>query len=153
MSYTIESVTLDAIPVVGVRSTVSRDEIAAACADSFGRTWQWLAGKGIAPAGMPISIYHHVDHEAGRYDIQPCLVVAEAIDGEGDITAGTTSAGPALTTTHTGPYEGLGDAWTAIFEFAGEKGIVPTASPWEEYVDDPGEVEPAKLRTKIFLPV
>ena len=153
MSYSVETVQLDSRPYVGVRSVVAREQIADACADSFGRTWKWLAEKGLAPASMPISVYHHVDHEAGQYDIQPSLIVAEALDGDGDISAGETPAGAALTTTHTGPYEDLGDAWVAIFAHAESEGLAPSASPWEEYVDDPGEVDPADLRTKIFLPI
>ena len=153
MSYSIETVQLEAKSYVGVRSTVGRDQIADTIAESFGKTWNWLSEQGIAPAGMPMSIYHHVDHVAGQYEIQPSLVVAEAIDGQDDITSGSTPAGPALTTTHTGSYEGLGDAWMAIFAHAEENGLVPSSSPWEEYIDDPGEVEPAKLRTQVFLPV
>lgn len=153
MNYEIKTEQLQARPYAGVRSVVSQDQIANACAESFGKTWNWCEENGIEREGMPINVYHHVDHAAGQYDIQPAFFLAASADGAGDVTTSATTPGTVLTTTHTGPYEGLGEAWTAIFAHAEDNGLAPAGSPWEEYIDDPGAVAADALRTRLFLPV
>ena len=153
MSYEVKTVEMPARPYAGIRRVVPQDQIADACAASFGATWNWCDENGIERDGMPINVYHHVDHAAGQYDIQPSFFLTSAAQGSGDIDVSETTPGDVLTLTHTGPYDGLGDAWAAIFAHAEQNGLAPSGSPWEQYVDDPGAVAPEALRTQLYLPV
>ena len=56
---------------------------------------------------------------------------------------------------HLGPYENLWQTWQAI-----DRDWLPTsgeelrdAIPFEDYIDDPSEVDPNELRTDIYLPI
>ena len=153
MSSKITIQTLDTHHYVGVRRVVQRDGIGAACADILPRVARWLAGRNLRPAGPPTTIYHSVNRETGAFDIQPCFFVSTPIEPDGDITPGQTAEGSVLVATHVGPYETLGDTWHALFTRAQEMDRLVTKSSWEVYVDDPGEVEAAKLRTQIFVPI
>lgn len=153
MSVTIEMREEPGRPYVGVRRVVKQDAIGEACAEILPGTARWLAEHGLEPAGPPMTVYHAVDRESGDYDIQPAFFVAEPVVGDGRVTAGETAGGEVLRATHVGPYETIGETWHALFAHAEAIGRSVTRSSWEVYVDDPGEVDSAELRTEISVPV
>ncbi|NNF28245.1 MAG: GyrI-like domain-containing protein [Gemmatimonadetes bacterium] len=149
----IKVVTLEPRPFVGVRRTVPHTELGAMFGEALPRVGQWCAENGVRPTSMPISVYHSVNQETHEFDVQPGFFVAETGEQDGDISFGETAGGEALMATHVGPYETLGETWQAVFAKAAEMGRSVSKSSWESYVDDPGEVEKAQLRTEIYVPI
>jgi effector-binding domain-containing protein len=140
-------------PYVGIRRTVKHDGIGPACSDILPRVAEWLAAKGLSPASPPIVLYHAFDPKTGEYDAQPGFFVAAPVRGEGDITAGETAGGEALTTLHVGPHATLGETWEKIFAHAATSKRRVSKSSWEVYLNTPAAVPPSDLRTEIYVPV
>jgi effector-binding domain-containing protein len=153
MTKEIQVVTLEARPFVGIRRTVPQAELGAMFGEVLPQVGRWCAENGVRPTSMPIGVYHAVNRETHEFDVQPGFFVAEAGQQDGDISFDETAAGEALMATHVGPYETLGETWQALFAKAAEMGRSVSKSSWESYVDDPGEVEVAQLRTEIYVPI
>ena len=101
---------------------------------------------------MPLSVYFGMG--GGEVDVECGIPTASSMEGEGRVRAGELPAGTVATVTHTGPYEGLGETWTALTGWMSSQGLVPAGAPWEVYVTDPGaEFDSSKWRTDIFFPV
>jgi len=148
----IQRTTLEPRTYVGVRRKVPVAELQGYFQEVLPKVMGWLQAQGIAPASMPMARWHAMDMQAGIADVQAGCFVGEAVDGDGDITCDTTPAGDALTLTHVGSYDGMGDSWMQLYGEAEKLGLTPGAG-WEIYVDDPGQVDAAELKTEITLPV
>jgi DNA-binding transcriptional MerR regulator len=61
--------------------------------------------------------------------------------------------GRCAVTTHVGPYEELPLAHHALLAWVQERGHEEAGAVREYYIDDPREVDAAKLRTEVLLPV
>ena len=59
--------------------------------------------------------------------------------------------GRAVTTTHVGPYEAIGEAWDRASGWLGEHGLEQAGPPWETYLTGPEE--PGPPVTEIFWPI
>jgi len=139
---------------VGVRRRVKPPEIGPLCAEVLPRVRGWLADKGLHRDGMPITVYHSYDQKADEFDLQPGGFVAEAVEVEGDITAGVTAAGDAAHAVHAGLYDSLGETWEALWEWIAAQGRTVSQPAWEVYVNDPGDhPDPKDWRTEIFIPL
>ena len=138
---------------VGIRRTVKRDGLGPACAEILSRVAGWLASKGKQPAGGPIMVYHSVNEATGDFDVQPAYFVGTPITGEGDIAIGETAGGDALFAVHAGPYASLGETWAQLFTHAAAIRRKVTRSSWEVYLNTPGDVAEADLRTEIYVPI
>lgn len=139
---------------VGVRRRVKPPEIGPLCAEVLPRVGRWLADKGLQMDGMPITVYHSHDQKTGDFDLQPGAFVAEAVEGEGDITVGVTAVGHAAHAVHAGPYDMLGETWEALWEWIAAQGRTVSKPAWEMYVTDPGDhPDPKDWRTEIFIPL
>lgn len=60
----------------------------------------------------------------------------------------------ALTTTYTGPYDGLSDAWQEMWKHVEANGIKGDMPCWDVYVTDPSaEPDPTKWVTELYIPL
>lgn len=151
MSYTIEKKTLTETPVLFMRKRVKHDEIAGALGQLLPGVFSFATQKGIPMAGPPFCRY--CEWSSGGVTLEAGLPVAAAAQGEGDVLAGTLPAGPAATTIHTGPYDRLNEAHTALEAWLEEKALKSAGDPWEVYLTDPGEVpDPEQWQTAVFRP-
>jgi effector-binding domain-containing protein len=153
MAAAIEIRKLTPRPYVGVRRIVKHDGIGPACSDILPRVAEWLAAKGIPPAGPPMVVYHAFDPKTGEFDAQPGFFVAAPVSGEGDITTGETAGGEALTALHVGSYATLGETWGQVFAHAEANKRRVSRSSWEVYLNTPADVPPSGLRTEIYVPL
>lgn len=149
---TLQLMSLDARPFVGVRREVPVTELATFFAEVLPKVMAWVAGKGLEPASRPMAMWCAMDMETGIADCHAGCFLHEAVDGEGEITAGVAPACEALVTTHSGPYDSVGQSWMAAYAEAKALGRAPGAG-WEIYVDDPADTPAAELRTRIHLPL
>lgn len=143
---------LEARHFVGMRRTLPVTDLGPFFAEALPATMGWLAAKGIAPASRPMAVWVSMDMEAGIAVCHAGCFVAEAVQAEGEMTPGETTAGEALVVTHVGPYPTVGRSWMALYARAKELGRAP-GSGWEIYESDPGDTPAAELRTRIHLPL
>lgn len=157
VSYDITVKQMDPQPVLIGRRRVSPDGIAGAIGEVLSKVFQHAHGSGIAITGRPFARYSEMT--MGSMTIEPgvpvaALPVGGAASPDGDIRADTLPGGRVATTIHTGPYEKLGGAYSALERWMSENGHAPAASPWESYLTDPAEhADPAEWRTEVFWPM
>jgi len=137
---------------VGIRRKVHVSELPGFYGEVLPKVMNWLRDEGIEPASAPMSVWCDMDMESGVADTHAGCMVESAVEGEGEITPGTTSGGDVLKLVHRGGYDTMGQSWGRVFAHAQESGRRPGVG-WEIYVDDPGQVDAADLRTEIYLPV
>ncbi|MEM6294518.1 MAG: GyrI-like domain-containing protein [Myxococcota bacterium] len=137
---------------VGIRRDVPVTELAGFYGEVLPKVMQWVTGKGIAPASAPMTVWCKMDMETKVADAHAGVFVGAAVETEGEITAGTTAGGEVLKLVHVGGYDSMGQSWGRVYARAKELGKTPGAG-WEIYVDDPGVVDHAVMKTEIYLPV
>ena len=137
---------------VGIRRKLPVTELAPFYAEVFPKVMGWLAQKGIQPASMPISVWCDMDMETGVADCHAGCFVSQEVEVEGEFSTGETTGGDVLKLVHTGGYDTMGQSWGRVYARAKELGRAPGAG-FEIYVDDPGQVDAAQLRTEIYLPL
>ncbi len=152
MSLNFATREIQSQPIVGIRATTTMEEIKQVIGALFGEIMEYFTRNGLAPAGMPLTIYHEMD--ADRLEMECGMPVASPVEGTERVRPGELPAGKVATVTHMGPYEQLGQTWSALMKWMEEEGLQAAGAPWEVYVTDPGE-EPdqSKWRTDIFFPI
>ena len=77
---------------------------------------------------MPVTVYHSHDQRADEFDLQLGGFVAEAVEGEGDITAGVTAASDVAQRGACQLYDTLGEKCGALWERIAAQGYCLPAS-------------------------
>ena len=144
-------VTLDEQPYLYVdRECPYGPEIADAMASAFGEMFTFMQDQGITPASMPISVYVTMDPDKLRFRGGFMVQADDASKASGNVKADVLPGGEVMTVTHVGSYAQL-SATHSEMENAMAKAGTPSQMPiWEHYIDDPGEVAEAEVRTEIF---
>lgn len=63
-------------------------------------------------------------------------------------------AGRAAVFSHLGAFDEIGAAWGRLVDWADQQGLTIAGAAWEVYVTEPTpEMDPAELRTDLYLPV
>ncbi len=109
----------------------------------------WLAARGVAPAGPPLWRYDVVDM-AGEMVVEVGVAVAEPVTGDDRVVAGVLPAGKYATVVHVGHPDGLLRATGELLAWGEREGLTWDRRPagngesWgcrlEEYLSDPAEV-------------
>jgi effector-binding domain-containing protein len=107
--------------------------------------------RGIEVSGPPFTYYHAwsfrgVEFESG-------LPVDREVEVGGRIRLFNLPATRAVTALHRGPYEGLRETYSKMEGWIKGKGLVPSRSMWEEYLNDPIAVDQNDLLTRIVWPI
>jgi len=155
--YTVSKREIAAQPVLITSRRVKRSEIAATIAESLGRIFTHAQQHGIALTGLPFTRY--TDMGPGLITLEPGMRIASGSvtpashDGS-EVVVETLPGGSVATTLHSGPYEGLPDAYAAIQQWVEAEGLTAAGPPWEAYVNDPSEhADPAEWKTEVFWPL
>jgi AraC family transcriptional regulator len=153
MAYSITKQELAPQPVLIIRRRVKRSEIAAAIGEALPHIFLYAQQNGIALAGLPFTRY--VEMGPGLVTMEPGMrVTGSAGSGQGEVVADTLPGGPVATTTHTGPYDKLADAYAAIEQWIEAQGLAAAGAPWESYVTDPTDYpDPKDWKTEVFWPL
>ena len=157
MSYTITRKAISPQPVLIGRRTVEPSGIPAAIGDVLPKIFQYAQARGITISGRPFTRYGQMS--GGTFTIEPGMPVSAlppsgSDPGDGDVHADTLPGGDAAVTLHVGPYDRLGEAYTALERWMEENGAEPAGEPWESYLTDPGEhPDPKNWRTEVVWPI
>lgn len=111
-----------------------------------------LEAKGVVCSGAPIFLYYDNFYD-GSFD--PTQVDVEIGWPVNDPAAATNklSAVRAAGLTYVGPYDGLEDAYAAVFTWLNEHGYQGTFPTREISMNDPSVTPPEKLVTDILIPI
>jgi AraC family transcriptional regulator len=156
MTYAIARKELTPQPVLVVRRRIKTADLASTLAEVLGAIFLHAQQNGMALAGQPFTRY--VEWGPGVWTIEAGLPVAapnkDSSRGDGEVRADTLPGGPAATTTHTGPYDGLFRAHAAVQQWIEAEKHVATGAPWEVYVTDPADFpDPKDWKTDLFWPL
>ncbi len=152
----IEQVELDPTTLAVVRERVAIAELAPFYDRAYGQVAAALGAAGLSPAGPAVGWYASMpgsDVEvAAGFPVRPGDVpLGTELDGA---ELQTVPGGPAVAALHVGPYDELGDAWTALDAWCRERGLHPRGDFWEEYVTDPNPGgDPSRNVTRLVLPL
>ncbi len=139
-------------PILGVRVVTTMDKVPETIGPLFGEVYGFIRQGDHQPAGMPLTVYHAID--GNTIDLECGMPLTEPAQGKGRVTAGELAGGKVVMVTHMGPYEKLGQTWSALTNWIEAQQLEPRGSPWEVYQTDPGaEPDQSKWRTDIFFPV
>jgi effector-binding domain-containing protein len=125
------------LPLVGARLGEAGGEMAGS---PFGRYHRFGPDVVDVEIGMPIAAW-----PAGVPALEDCR--------PGDVGTSELPGGPAATFTHVGSYDGLSQSYDRLHAWIHDQGRDDGPGPWECYVDDPGSVDAARLRTELFWPL
>ncbi len=128
---------------------VKMEDIAESMEGIYPKVMAYLQKEGIQPAGPPFALYEGED--PGIMDMDVGFPLREPVKGEGDVEPGALPGGKVAATWHIGPYETIGETWSALDAWIKENGHTPAGPGWELYMTDPQqEPDPAKWRTQIL---
>lgn len=99
---------------VSVRKLITMTTFATV-ADRLMEVYGWLAQRGVEPVGAPFFRFNVIDMD-GQLDVEAGWEIAEPIEGEGEVVAGTLPAGRYASTTHIGHPDKLMGAIQALRE-------------------------------------
>lgn len=109
-----------------------------------------------AAQGAPFAIYYGETFKPDDIDVEVGLSIAgnATLDPSARVQRRQLDGGPVAFTLHVGPYETIGAAYTALYEWAKVHGHKPLGPPREIYLVGPGQgVTPAEYRTEIDVPI
>ena len=115
----------------------------------------YLEEVGVEAAGPPMSLWHSEPGEIpDAFDIETCIPLERAVPGIGRIRPGELPAGTLAATVHEGPYDTMGTAFEAVWDWAQAEGYEAVGPPRDATLVGPDETDdPAEYRTEIALPV
>ena len=153
MPYSIATKQLPAQPVLVATRRVRPSEIAQAIGEALPRVFACAHANGITVAGPPFARYPEMGPGLMTLDIGVPVAAAPRVS-DPEIRADTLPGGLTAVTIHSGPYEKLPDAVTALGQWIAAQGLTPAGGPWESYITDPGEhPDPQDWKTEVFWPV
>ncbi|HEY6813441.1 MAG TPA: GyrI-like domain-containing protein [Propionibacteriaceae bacterium] len=132
-------------PYAAIPVSVRVEELGTVVPPLTGRVFEWLAARGVAPAGPPFWKYVVVDMEA-KLELETGVAVSSSVEGDGEVSAGILPAGRYATVVHTGHPDTLVTATRDLLQWATEHDLEWDAdgNTWgcrlEEYLSDPAEV-------------
>lgn len=149
MAHDIQTTDLDDVNVLFIHRTATQPELGNVFAECFPAVFQYATENGIQLAGAPFARYH--SFSPAGLEVDAGIPIAAPAEGQDEIQYGTIAGGQYVMTIHTGPYDTLHLAHTAIEGWLAENGKAPTGPNWESYVTDPGEVtNPEEWQTFVY---
>lgn len=153
MAYDIDTTEVMPQLVAATRVRTNLSRIGSDIGAGFGAIMRALGSKGVVPSGPPLVVYHDMIDEETDGDIEICAPIDRAIpDGDG-VYARELEGGLVATTVHRGPYQAIAPAYAEIMGWVPQNGLVFAGPPREVYLNDPQEVAPEELLTRVEFPV
>lgn len=147
-----EPTTLSARKIYYISGSADSSTAKAVLTDAYTRLQDFIKASGVSMQGAPLTITSEYTPSNWKFDAA-LPVDRNDVAPSGDIKAGTTYAGKAVSFIHTGPYETMSDTINKAFAWLAVQGYKPTDRVIEEYVNDPGSTPQDQLKTRIVVPV
>lgn len=156
MDITEEVVESKSILYISESSSLIPDEISAKMGAAYGEIMALMGIAKLEMASAPIAITKKFSLMEMNCEFDAALTVVNLPEGlllDGRIEKGETYAGKVLKTIHVGSYIKLKATYDGMLAYIDANGYERNGNSWEEYVDDPGEVEEDVRRTFIYFPI
>jgi hypothetical protein len=124
----------------------SPEAIAALLGPAFEEVARVVAGQGLRMTGPPVA---HYLPGATAWRVVAGFPVAGMVRPEGRVRGEIRPGGRVALTTHTGSYESLTEAYSALRGYVVDNGHVCGTDWWEVYLDTPDVPRP---RTEVLVP-
>jgi len=153
----VEEIQVLPVTVAYVPASCGTDEqeIARTLGASYAKVGKFMATHKLRQAAAPMTINNKWG--ASGYEFDAAIPLDHApfkdIPPDSPVQIKKTYAGKALKVVHKGPYRGMDSTYEKLAAYAAAYGYEPAASPWDEYVSDPGHTPEPELLTNILLPV
>jgi effector-binding domain-containing protein len=129
-----------------VRAHVGTEEIQPFLAGAFEEVATTTGTQGVRVVGPPFGRWTPRD---GGFDVAAGFPVDRPVEARGRVVPEELPGGTVARTLHTGPYDGVGAAYAAVFEWLAGHALEVAGEPWESYLDGP---EVARPRTQVCVP-
>lgn len=114
------------------------------------------AKAGLTPCGPPVAAYftwNPTDNGETSLTCGPTVAAGSPTPEGTGLGTRTVLGCKCATVVHVGPYDKLMTTYSATFEWIDTKGYKSSMPIVEVYENDPKEVDPEKLKTKICIPI
>lgn len=131
----------------GIRYQGAYADIGTRFSALFRKTGRYMSGK-------PFALYYDCEYRENA-DIEAAVPVRKEVSIDG-IDCRKLPGGRFVSIVHRGAYEGIGEAYKALFDYLSAKSLVARAPVREIYLKGPGMIFPrdsAKFVTEILIPV
>ena len=153
----VEEIQVAPLTVAYVQAScgTSEQEIARTLGASYAKVGKFMATHKLKRAAAPITINNKWGDSGYEFDAAIPLEHAPQgdIPTDSPVQVKQTYAGKALKVVHKGSYRDMDRTYEKLMAYAAAYGYEPAASPWDEYISDPGTTPESKLLTNILLPV
>lgn|GEM_PF-1118774 len=149
-------ITIETVPsrlVAGVDFSTTFATLPNDMSGAIGSLQRETARAAMEVLGPVIAIYTEEMHPERPWNCEVCVPVAAAFTEHPTLRSHELPGGTVATLTHRGAYTGLKGAYDAIFEWFSANGHTLTGPPREIYLNNPGEVAPAELLTRLEFPI
>ena len=146
MAYTVRVEQFPGQPLAVVHRQATKPQLSKVVPEACGTVWNALRAQH-AKGGRHVAVY--LDNVC---NVEIGAEVGVPFDGVGEVVPSSLPTGEVATTTHFGPYQGLGAAHEAIHRWCEQNDREPVRPCWETYGHwlDEWNNDPSKIRTDIY---
>jgi predicted enzyme related to lactoylglutathione lyase/effector-binding domain-containing protein len=139
-------------PTATVRETVAMSALTQFFGRAFGAVMAEVQRQNVQLAGPPFALYRGMPTET--VDVEAGFPVDHSLSDTETVVSGMLPETDAFEAIHTGPYETLGETYSAIQDHIRKAGRNPSDAMWEFYLNGPPtEPDPARWQTRVVWPV
>lgn len=156
VEITEETVGSKSILFISESSSIIPSQISKKMGEAYGEIMALIGIAKLEMASAPIAITKNYSLLGMSCEFDAALPVVnlpEELILDGRIQKGETYAGKVLKTVHVGSYIKLKATYDGMLAYIEANDYERNGYSWEEYVDDPGEVEDDLRRTFIYFPI
>ncbi len=152
MDYVITTRHVEAQAIVSIRARHPQDDLPAFIKRAFPDLLGRLRVLGVSPSGPPFVIYH--EFGADGIDAEVSVPIDQPVAATGKVESRVLPAMTVARTLHVGPYEKLGEAYAAVWDWITDHGYEPAGPIQERYLSGPGSrATSGEYRTEIDMPI
>lgn len=149
-TFTVETIEPQAAAVI--RAEVPMTELREVFDRGFPAVMQAVEAQGIAITGPPFGFYPRMPGDTVAVVVG--FPVAGPITAAGEVEPFELPGGRAVSGTHVGPYESLGQTYGHLMAWTQAEGLTLAEGMWESYLSDPSSApDPSTWRTLIVWPL
>ena len=131
------------------KGEATMDEISMVMGQLYGKIMLQIELQKIQMTGVPFSYYYDTEADTEPFRFYAGIPVNLPVKKKGGVEPMNFATRNVLSVMHIGPYDELGLTYQYIMNYIAEKNIEVTGEVLEYYLNDPMDVEPQDLETKI----